>query len=119
MIRFGCTISFRPARSFDPHFLELVEMCMRLSHQKAALEMAGERLERACRRAFSRAPVLRTPRRLRHIPRDSPQGRRWLGLRRTLPLDPERTGGIARTELSELDQGQMRRCERAIWLRMQ
>jgi hypothetical protein len=45
MTRFAHTISFRPARSFDPQFIELVETCMRLSREKAALEMAVERLE--------------------------------------------------------------------------
>ena len=45
MTRFAHTISPRPARSFDPQFIELVETCMRLSREKAALEMAVERLE--------------------------------------------------------------------------
>jgi len=45
MTRFAHTISFRPTRSFDPQFLELVQTCMRLSRGKAALEMAVERLE--------------------------------------------------------------------------
>ena len=45
MTRFAHTISPRAARSFDPQFIELVETCMRLSREKAALEMAVERLE--------------------------------------------------------------------------
>ena len=45
MTRFAHTISPRPVRSFDPQFIELVETCMRLSREKAALEMAVERLE--------------------------------------------------------------------------
>ena len=45
MTRITHTISPRPARSFDPQFIELVETCMRLSREKAALEMAVERLE--------------------------------------------------------------------------
>ena len=35
----------RPARSFDPDFIELVERCMRLSRQNAALQEQVERLE--------------------------------------------------------------------------
>ena len=45
MTRFAHTVSPRSARSFDPQFIELVETCMRLSREKAALEMAVERLE--------------------------------------------------------------------------
>lgn len=45
MTRFAHTVSFHSARSFDPQFLELVETCMRLGREKAALEMAVERLE--------------------------------------------------------------------------
>ena len=45
MTRFAHTISPRPVRSLDPQFIELVETCMRLSREKAALEMAVERLE--------------------------------------------------------------------------
>lgn len=45
MTRFAHTTSPRSARSFDPQFIELVETCMRLSREKAALEMAVERLE--------------------------------------------------------------------------
>ena len=45
MTRFAHTLSSCPARSFDLQFLELVESCMRLSREKAALEMAVERLE--------------------------------------------------------------------------
>jgi hypothetical protein len=45
MTRFAHTISPRPARSFDPQFIELVQTYMRLSREKAALEMAVERLE--------------------------------------------------------------------------
>lgn len=35
----------RPARSFDPEFIELVERCMRLSRENAALQEQVERLE--------------------------------------------------------------------------
>lgn len=45
MTRFAHTISPRPGRSFDPQFIELVETCMRLSREKAALQVAVERLE--------------------------------------------------------------------------
>ena len=45
MTWFAHTISPQPVRSFDPQFIELVEICMRLSREKAALEMAVERLE--------------------------------------------------------------------------
>lgn len=35
----------RPARSFDPDFIGLVERCMRLSRENAALQEQVERLE--------------------------------------------------------------------------
>jgi hypothetical protein len=35
----------QPAKHFDPDFRELVEMCMRLAREKAALEERVEKLE--------------------------------------------------------------------------
>ena len=35
----------QPAKRFDPEFMELVEMCMRLAREKAALEERVEKLE--------------------------------------------------------------------------